>query len=319
MFMAPGARLHWPQVAAGYFIALLLYGWQARRAAPGTMPGLFQYLFPKEVWTHRSSLNDALFTFMTFILMLTLFNQWIFTPKFYVELAKLLSFVLPPASGEVVDPGLGLLVLYSVTALLSAEFFYYWQHRAAHTFPALWEFHKVHHSAKAMRQLAVYRLHPVDFWMTGATKGFGIGLNFVIYAHFIPGLQHNLEFLGTNAVVFFLGLLGGALHHSHIWLSFGPVFERFIISPAQHQIHHSEKPEHYNKNFSAVLSVWDWVFGTLHTTKWQREDFTIGLGSEKEEAPYQTAWSMLYHPFKANFKMAAKRLGFAKKRPESAA
>lgn len=320
MVMAPGARLHWPQVVAGYFIITLLYAWQALRAPHGaTRPGFWQFMFPKEVWTHRSSLNDAIFTFMTFILMISLFNQWIFTPKFFMGLAQELAAILPPAemTAEAIEPGFIFLLFYSFTALASSEFFYYWLHRAVHTFPALWEFHKVHHSAKAMTPLAVYRLHPVDFWLTGASKGFGVGLNIVIFAHFFPGIASDLKFLGTNVFVFFLGLLGGVLHHSHVWISFGPFFERLLISPAQHQIHHSEKPEHYNKNFSSVLSIWDWAFGTLYVTKWEKEKFTIGLGSEKEEAPYQNAWSMLYHPFKANIQMAAKRLKRKKKRAKS--
>lgn len=322
LFMCvPGARLHWPQVAGGYFLAMLAYLWETRQSGGARLSGMCGYFFPGDVWLHRSSLNDAFFTFMTFGLMISLFNIGIFSPRFYFDLAQGLAVLLPPAPvAAVPQAGPGILVFFTFTALVCAEFFYYWLHRMVHTVPALWEFHKVHHSAKAMTPLAVYRLHPVDFWLTAAVKATGYGVNVVIFAHFYPGLDNTLRLMGANAVVFVLGLAGGILHHSHIWISFGPVLERFVISPAQHQLHHSENPAHYNKNYSAVLAIWDWVFGTLHLTPRKKDEgFTIGLGSDAAEAPYQTPWGMLFYPFKANAVMAARRLGFLRKRPESAA
>ena len=47
-------------------------------------------------------------------------------------------------------------------AFLLAEVFGYWGHRAAHTVPWLWKFHRVHHSIREMDWLAAGRLHPVD-------------------------------------------------------------------------------------------------------------------------------------------------------------
>ena len=34
-------------------------------------------------------------------------------------------------------------------------------------------------------------------------------------------------------------------------------------SPAHHQLHHSDHPDHFNKNLGYSLAVWDWLFGTL--------------------------------------------------------
>lgn len=308
--LVPGARIHWSQILAGYGLAALLFVWEPSRAGSGASPSLWNYLFPKDVWLHRSSLNDAIFAFMIFGLMISLFNQWIFTPFYYVELAKSLGSLLPidVTVREAAVPGVPMLVLYTFTSLVFAEFFWYWAHRMAHTIPVLWEFHKVHHSAQVMTPITVYRMHPIEFWLTSSAKAFGYGLNLVIFSYFFPGLDNVLRLLGANAVVFVLGLAGGVLHHSHIWLSFGPIIERLLISPAQHQIHHSGKPEHYNKNYGAVLSIWDWLFGSLYTTAWKREDFTFGLGGAEEEAPYQTLRGMLFFPFKGIFRLATRRL-----------
>jgi len=69
--------------------------------------------------------------------------------------------------------------------------------------------------------------------------------------------------LGVDVVGFALAALGGNLRHSHVWLSYGPWLERWFISPAQHQIHHSRDPRDHDRNFGAGLAVWDWVFGSL--------------------------------------------------------
>ncbi|HVA08215.1 MAG TPA: sterol desaturase family protein, partial [Acidimicrobiales bacterium] len=47
-------------------------------------------------------------------------------------------------------------------AFLIAELCGYWAHRATHTVPILWRFHRVHHSIGEMDWLAAGRLHPVD-------------------------------------------------------------------------------------------------------------------------------------------------------------
>ena len=52
--------------------------------------------------------------------------------------------------------------LQAVKALLLAEVLQYWAHRATHSVPWLWRFHKVHHSIQEMDWLAAARLHPVD-------------------------------------------------------------------------------------------------------------------------------------------------------------
>ena len=66
---------------------------------------------------------------------------------------------------------------------------------------------------------------------------------------------------------FWFHLLGSNLRHSHIWINYWNWLEKILISPAQHQIHHSIKKEHHNKNFGVTFAIWDYVFGTLCTSK----------------------------------------------------
>ena len=57
--------------------------------------------------------------------------------------------------------------------------------------------------------------------------------------------------------------------------------ERFFISPAQHQLHHSIAEEHYDKNFGVSLAVWDWMFGSLHLSI-EKDDFQLGVQEAHE-------------------------------------
>jgi sterol desaturase/sphingolipid hydroxylase (fatty acid hydroxylase superfamily) len=44
-------------------------------------------------------------------------------------------------------------------------------------------------------------------------------------------------------------------------------FNRILSSPQSHRIHHSNLPEHTDKNFATVLPLWDIVFGTYYHPK----------------------------------------------------
>ena len=53
------------------------------------------------------------------------------------------------------------------------------------------------------------------------------------------------EGTGVEALGFWFNAATGNLRHSHVWLPFGPKLERWLLSPAQHQLHHPlATPQH---------------------------------------------------------------------------
>jgi sterol desaturase/sphingolipid hydroxylase (fatty acid hydroxylase superfamily) len=52
-----------------------------------------------------------------------------------------------------------------------------------------------------------------------------------------------------------------ALQHAELDWRYG-WFERLVVSPAFHAIHHSPDPRHYTRNFGQMFSLWDFLFGT---------------------------------------------------------
>src|SRR5690606_22240829 len=87
-----------------------------------------------------------------------------------------------------------------------------------------------------------------------------------------------------------------------VWLSWGPVLSRIVISPAQHQIHHSRAPEHFNRNFGSQFALWDWMFGTLSVPE-RREKLELGISPAETERlravaalylqPFRDAWAVV--------------------------
>lgn len=141
-----------------------------------------------------------------------------------------------------------------VLSLLLSDIGSYWGHRASHTFPWLWRFHEVHHSAEHMDWLVNTRAHPLDVAFTRLC-GFALVLLF--------GLT-NLSKGGTQASILPLitvfGIFWTFFIHSNIRWRFG-FLEWVISTPAFHHWHHT-RDEARDKNFAALFPVVDLIFKT---------------------------------------------------------
>jgi len=155
-------------------------------------------------------------------------------------------------------------VLVAMLLLVVSDFSTYWVHRIHHENRIIWPFHSLHHSAEVLTPITVYRKHPVYDLISSFVRG---GLIGTLQGIFLVVFEQGPSFLtiaGVNMFYVLFNIAGSNLRHSHVWLSFGPPLEHFLISPAQHQIHHSLAPQHHNKNYGEVLAIWDWMFGTLY-------------------------------------------------------
>lgn len=184
-------------------------------------------------------------------------------------------------------------VLYTVTLFIVSDFTRYWLHRFLHTIPFLWEFHKVHHSAKVLNPLTFYRVHPIENILFGFRYSLSIGFVTGIFIYFFGSKIGLIEVLGANVFLFVFSFLGSNLRHSHIPLSYFSWLEKWLISPKQHQIHHSRK--HFDKNYGGYLAVWDRVFGSL---KLSSEINILKFGLKKEQmGDYSSLVKIIIIPF----------------------
>jgi sterol desaturase/sphingolipid hydroxylase (fatty acid hydroxylase superfamily) len=130
---------------------------------------------------------------------------------------------------------------------LVTDFAAYWGHRWLHSVPALWEAHKVHHSATDFHILLTFRFHPVERVLWDAVN--------VVLA-LLLGAD-----MGSFVVFILVYNVLGQLQHVRLNWTYGPVGQ-FVVSPAFHRLHHAVDREHHDLNFGARLTIWDRLFGT---------------------------------------------------------
>ena len=86
-----------------------------------------------------------------------------------------------------------------------------------------------------------------------------------------------------------------------------------VISPAAHRIHHSNRPEHYNRNFSNFLTIWDHLFGTWHEGTGMEEPESFGVDDEPvpplSQLPRELCEDVI--AFVKDLSLHARRLGSA--------
>jgi len=157
-----------------------------------------------------------------------------------------------------------------------ADFFYYVYHRASHWFSWLWASHLVHHCGEeynlstALRQPATDFLTPTRF------------LSSLPLAFFVPAPLTTFQAQ--------LGLLYQFWIHTQVVPPL-PLIEYVINTSSLHKIHHARNAHLLGKNYGAVLSVWDWLGGTLEFEHLEGEPIYFGI------VPPLKSWSVVWANF----------------------
>jgi len=270
---APAARLWWGYLAGALALVFLVWRFGGGRG----WRGFLAFAFPRTVFGHASAKVDYKF----FVVNKASFGFFV-APLVAIE---------PTASGWAHDllsgdaGGLGLeagpfaLAAFTLAAILAFDFGIWLSHWLQHRVPWLWEFHKVHHSAEILTPVTNYRMHPVDEIQSAIVVGLCSGLVYGLFRFLYAEPPPEYSILGLNAALFAFYLFGFNLRHSHVWLSYPGWLSRLFVSPAQHQIHHSRDPRHFDRNFGLIFAFWDWAFGTLYVPL-GKENLEFGLGEE---------------------------------------
>ena len=255
------------RVFLGYIllsIAIALF-WLVFFRKKGLKSAFFK-VFDKKILLSGSAISDYKMFIINRVLMLVLspylLTQLAVATYFYYSLLSLpVSGFLSSLSGT---PSVVVATLFTVTFFTFDDFTKYWVHRWMDKWPELWALHKAHHSAETLNPITVYRTHPLEgilFSLRGAfSQGIVISMFFFIFGDKVD----LVTILGVNFLVFSFHVAGSNLRHSHIDIKYWSWLEKLLISPAQHQLHHSLDERHNDKNFGAALAIWDWIFGSLH-------------------------------------------------------
>ncbi len=298
-FFQPGNRIWWPFLVSAYVIAVAYYFLLTKNEASfmRRIRKSIASCFPREIILHPSAILDYKF----FLLNGLLYSAFISPFMITVSSATILTEHLLEKVVGIPDTFLPVTYsFYIVTTLcvaLADDLGRYISHWLHHRIPVLWNMHKVHHTATVMTPITLYRVHPIELFLHGSTAGLFGGAIFGLGRYLSGGELTVFEILNMNIIVFAVAILGSNLRHSHVWIRYPNFISKIIMSPAQHQVHHSRLKIHHDKNLGSALSIWDWLFGTLYLPA-RDEKLEFGITSKKETAEFSTLKSLYWLPIK---------------------
>ena len=187
--------------------------------------------------------------------------------------ASLAAYLFPAQAGALA--GLPFWAMFLLFAL-GDDMMQYWWHRASHTFPWLYNLHRVHHDADYLNVRITYRngilyyLPMPSLWITGLLVYLGGG---EVYAFYV--VLKSIVIIGAHSSVHWDEPL-----YKIKWLN--PlmwIVERTISTPATHSAHHgrhkSDGVTHYKGNFSNLFFLWDMIFGTAKITRQYPKEYGV--------------------------------------------
>ncbi|MEZ5933295.1 MAG: sterol desaturase family protein [Alphaproteobacteria bacterium] len=278
------------------FVAAFVIVMMRRRkmtAGPLSLRRTMLMLFPRRIFLHKSALLDYAVFAINQIVLIFLTISAVFSPALFsaiiIEIGR--SVGVEPQSA---DSSLAIRVTYSIFLVLLWDFSATYAHYLKHRIPVLWELHKVHHSAEVMTPVTALRRHPLEAVFSSTVVAVGMGIGIGIWVLVLGQQVMPYSVFGTLLGIWIWRVAGYNLRHSHIWISYGDFWNRIFISPAQHQVHHSKSPVHYDKNFGHIFSVWDMLFGTLYLPTCN-ERMTFGI-SDSEAHDYRSLFGLYVTP-----------------------
>lgn len=213
----------------------------------------------RHYWLHPSSLQDIGWLCLNNIIRIFLVIPIVGSHLAATIMVAAFLQTQVSDSPDIAWPPWLIMTLFTISFFVLEDFSRFYLHRLMHKIPLLWKLHRIHHSAKVLTPFTLYRLHPLEMCLYQLRKILVFGLVSGVFVWLFQSRVDGWAILGVDAVGFMFNAIGANLRHSHIPLTFG-AGEKLFISPAQHQIHHSNQPQHYDKNFGTCLAIWDKMF-----------------------------------------------------------
>jgi sterol desaturase/sphingolipid hydroxylase (fatty acid hydroxylase superfamily) len=155
-------------------------------------------------------------------------------------------------------------------ALLLLDYTLYLWHVLVHRYPRLWRAHAVHHIDRDLDASTAIRFHFIELvasvpWRAAQIVVIGVS-------------PHTLSVWQTSV------LLSILFHHSNVRLPAAAerVLGWLIVTPRMHGIHHSDREDERESNWSSGLTIWDRLHGTLRLDVAQ-SDIRIGVQGFAED------------------------------------
>ena len=294
MFQDPTNRWFTLYLGVSLAIACVVFLVEARHDPELKRQGLLGFLFPKDVYTHRSAIADYWFFIINKTVFAVAFAALIGVTSYVVGVATA-GLNAVATSPELPLPTWLAILVATLVQVIAMDFGLWLGHYLLHKVPVLWEFHKVHHSAEVLTPLTAGRVHPLEDAINILFSGFCGGVALALCRFLLGPHAQIFGVVQLNVLVVIFFLFGFHLRHSHVWLPYKGIWGKLFVSPAHHQLHHSVAVRHWDKNLGFVFAFWDWIFGTLYAVD-KREKITFGMNGH-EEPEYHSVRAMYLLPF----------------------
>jgi sterol desaturase/sphingolipid hydroxylase (fatty acid hydroxylase superfamily) len=231
-------------------------------------------LFPRnaEQPIFREEWREDLFYYLVSSMMVQVLTALAFVP------AKTIFALTPMAGFRHWVAALPFLVQL-VAIMFLTDLVQYWLHRSFHRVPWLWNFHAVHHSARAMDWMAGARMHFLEIIVL---RGITV----------IPMIVLGFSETAMHAYILLVYLYSTFIHANVGWRL--NAIEPVLVTPRFHHWHHGIEREAVDVNFAIHFPLLDRLFGTHHLPgdKWP-----AGYGIAGHPVPHGYV-AQFQHPFK---------------------
>ena len=287
-FINPNKRVFWVYIITSILLAVVYFYYNKKQ---------LRVSLSSKLWLHPSAKLDYYYFFIGYFIKVFMLFPIVVSAKTIALFVNKQLYLYFDYFENTYFSYEAVILMYTVALFTVSDFTRYWLHRFLHTIPFLWEFHKIHHSAKVLTPITFYRVHPVENLLFGFRYSLSIGLVTGVFIYFFGAMIDVYAILGVNIFIFIFSLFGSNLRHSHVPFSYPAFFEKFFISPKQHQIHHSVR--HFDKNYGGYLAIWDYLFGSLKLSK---DVKVLKFGLRKSQMnQYTSILKLLIAPFKNLF------------------
>jgi sterol desaturase/sphingolipid hydroxylase (fatty acid hydroxylase superfamily) len=291
----PGSIFSLASLATAFCIAQGFLAYRRwRRRGRVRLDVLARAVFSKRIMFHRSTFADMGY-FLVNIFAIGGLIGWACLSGAEIAKTTLAAFnaVFGPVAPSAA-PEFALRTGMTLLFFLAYEFGYWVDHYLKHRVSFLWEMHKTHHAAEVLTPWTVWRVHPLDTLVFTNIIAVVVGIAAGAGTWAIGREAPAFAFDGTNVLLVFFVYAYVHLQHSQFWIPFGGALGRVFMSPAHHQIHHSNNPAHFNRNMGSCLALWDWMFGTLEVPGTENPHLVYGVDQEGEDP--QAVTTLLISP-----------------------
>jgi sterol desaturase/sphingolipid hydroxylase (fatty acid hydroxylase superfamily) len=296
--------IYWPFLVCTLLVGVFGFWLSHGRTAAALIEFRLRYL-SRAIWGHPSAQVDYAYLIVNGVLYPTVVGPLILSGAAIAgAIHGGLDRAFGPMSAPLLD-GWSARLIYTVAFFIAYDFGRFVAHSLLHDVAMLWELHKVHHSAEVLTPLTSYRVHPVDALLMQVCPNIATGIVTGVTWYLCAGQVGFYTFLGLHAGIAAFNAIGN-LRHTHVWISWGPALNRWFISPAHHQIHHSLEARHLGANRGFELAIWDRLWGTLYVPD-REEQFRMGLGDASDGA-----WTSVGRLYAWPIRYILARIGWAR-------